>query len=365
MNPGGMTPLAHRLLRRVAAGGPMSVAEYMASALYDPEEGYYRRRQPLGGAGDFVTAPEISQLFGELLGLWCADAWDRLGRPTPVRLIELGPGRGTLMRDLLRAARALPPFAAAVELHLVEVSEALRAEQRATLGEHPATWHESLAAVPEGPFLLVANEFLDALPIRQFERAPDAWRERLVGAAGEGLGFALSGPLPPALIPSALRDAPVGSVLEVCPAAEALVTEIARRAAVGGSAALLVDYGYDVPPLRGSLQAVSRHRSVPVLERPGEVDLTALVDFAAMAGAARRAGAEPWGPVTQGTLLRDLGIHLRAERLAARADETQRAALAAAVRRLTDPSEMGERFLALAITGPDAPAPAGFVAPPP
>ncbi len=364
MNPGGMTPLARRLLRRVAAGGPMNVAEFMASALYDPEEGYYRRRRPLGREGDFITAPEISQLFGELLGLWCADAWDRLGRPTPVRLVELGPGRGTLLRDLLRAARALPPFAAAIELHLVEVSETLREQQRAALGEHAAIWHEDLAEVPEGPFLLVANEFLDALPIRQFERAPDAWRERLVGAAGEGLGFALSGPLPPALIPSALRDAPVGSVVEICPAAEALVSEIARRAAAGRSAALLVDYGYAEAPLKGSLQAVSRHRMVPVLERPGEVDLTALVDFGALAGTARRAGAQAWGPVPQGHLLRDLGIHLRAERLAVQASDAQRAALASAVRRLTDPAEMGERFLALAITGPGAPAPAGFAPPP-
>ncbi len=355
-----MTALARRLLRRVAATGPLSLAEFMASALYDPQDGYYTSKRPIGRAGDFVTAPEISQLFGELIGLWCATCWDQLGRPTPVRLVELGPGRGTLMADLLRAARVLPPFAAALELHLVEISPTLRSEQQAALGDHPATWYDSLDSLPEGPCLLVANEFFDALPIRQYERAPDAWRERLVGAQGEGLGFALSGPLPLALIPDTLRGAPVGSVIEVCGAAQTLAGEIARRVVQGPGAALLIDYGYASPPLRGTLQAVSQHRSAPPLERPGEVDLTALVDFTALATTARQAGANAWGPVSQGALLRDLGIGLRAERLAAKASPSQRAALAAAVQRLTDPAAMGERFLALALTAPGASAPAGF-----
>jgi NADH dehydrogenase [ubiquinone] 1 alpha subcomplex assembly factor 7 len=357
--------LARRLLRRVAASGPMTVAEFMASALYDPAGGYYTTRRPIGAAGDFVTAPEVSQLFGELIGLWCAETWERLGRPAPLRLVELGPGRGTLLADLLRAARVLPDFERALELHLVEISPELRRAQQAVLGGRSATWHASLESVPEGAFLLVANEFLDALPVRQLERAPDAWRERLVGAAGEGLGFALSGPVPLALIPAERRDAPVGSVLELCPAATALAAEIARRAAAGPGAALLVDYGYAAPPLRGTLQAVSRHRAVPPLERPGEVDLTALVDFGAVAGAARAAGAAAWGPVPQGALLGALGIAPRAQRLAARANEAQRAALASAVRRLTDPAEMGERFLALAIAPPGLGAPAGFSAAPP
>ena len=360
-----MNDMARRLLRRVAASGPMSLAEFMASALYDPAGGYYTTRRPIGAAGDFVTAPEVSQLFGEVIGLWCADAWVRLGRPTPVQLIELGPGRGTLLADLLRAARVLPDFERAIELHLVEISPELRAAQQAALGERPASWHASLESVPEGSFLLVANEFLDALPIRQYERAPDTWRERLVGAVGEALGFALSGPVPPVLIPAALRDAPVGSVLEVNHAARALAAEIARRAVQAPGAALLIDYGYAAPPLRGTLQAVSRHRPVPPLERPGEVDLTALVDFGALAEAARGAGAVAWGPVSQGGLLRALGIELRAERLAARATPAQRADLAAALRRLTDPTEMGERFLALAIAPRGLGAPAGFADAPP
>ena len=357
--------LARRLLRRIAATGPMTLAEFMASALYDPAGGYYTTRRPIGAAGDFVTAPEVSQLFGELIGLWCAETWERLGRPAPVRLVELGPGRGTLMADLLRAARVLPEFERALELHLVEISPALRQAQQAALGGRTATWHASLESVPEGPFLLVANEFLDALPLRQFERAPDAWRERLVGAVGEALGFALSGPVPLALIPAARREAPVGSVLELCPAATALAAEIARRAAAGPGAALLIDYGYATPPLRGTLQAVSRHRPVPPLERPGEVDLTALVDFGAVTAAVRAAAAAAWGPVSQGAWLRDLGIALRAERLGARATPAQQADLAAAVRRLTDAAEMGERFLALAITPPALGAPAGFAGAPP
>lgn len=352
--------LERRLLRRIAAQGPMTVAEFMASALHDPAGGYYATRRPIGAAGDFVTAPEVSQLFGELIGLWCADTWDRLGRPDPVRLVELGPGRGTLIADLLRAARVVPAFAAALELHLVELSPELRAQQRAALGGHPATWHERVETLPEGPLLLVANEFLDALPVRQFERAPDAWRERLVGERDGRLAFALSGPVPAALVPPALASAPAGSVFEISPAAAATVGEIARRVAAGPGAALLVDYGYAAAPLRGTLQAVSRHRGVPPLERPGEVDLTALVDFAAVAEAARAAGAVAWGPLGQGTLLQRLGIRQRAERLAAGATPAQRAALLAALHRLVDPAEMGERFLALALAPPGLAPPAGF-----
>lgn len=353
-----MSTLARRLLRRIAAGGPMSLAEFMALSLYDPAEGYYTAGRPIGRDGDFITAPEISQLFGELLGLWCADLWDRMGRPAPLRLIEIGPGRGTLLADLLRAAKVLPPFAAALELHLVEISPSLRAIQQEKLGT--ATWHESLESVPGGPFLLLANELLDALPLRQYERAPDAWRERLVGAEGEALRFVLSGPVPQALIPEACRDAPPGSVVETAPAAQSLVESLARRALAGPGAALLIDYGYRDPPLKGSFQAMSRHRLVPPLERPGEVDLTALVDFGALARTARQAGAVAWGPVGQGSFLQALGIGLRAQRLAAKASPAQRAELDSAVRRLTHPEEMGERFLALAVTAPGMPEPAGF-----
>ncbi len=359
-----MNPLGDVLARRIRAHGPLTVADFMAEALGHPEYGYYTTRDPLGRAGDFTTAPEISQVFGELIGLWCADLWSRMGRPNPVILAELGPGRGTLMRDALRAARLVPEFTAALRLHLVETSPALRRTQAKTLRDHRPDWHETMATLPPGPLLVVANEFFDALPIRQFVKTTEGWREKLVGLSAEAdaLAFALSPGSTPAvaLVPPELREASPGSVAEIGAATLSVVDGLAERLVATGGAALVIDYGYQGPASGDTLQALRRHQRHDPLDAPGTADLTAHVDFTALANAAHQAGAWSWGPVPQGAFLQALGITARLERLLQHAAPGQAADLGIAVRRLIDPAEMGTLFKVLCIAAPDLPPPAGF-----
>jgi NADH dehydrogenase [ubiquinone] 1 alpha subcomplex assembly factor 7 len=356
------TELGRLIARRIALTGPISVADFMAEALGHPRLGYYRKSMPVGAAGDFTTAPEISQMFGELLGAWLAERWLAMGRPRPVRLVELGPGRGTLMADALRATRGVAGFHAAIDLHLVEINEQLRALQRAALAAFRPTWHMRLDDVPAGPMLLVANEFFDALPVRQFERTAHGWVERMVGLApdGETLRFALA----PGLTPyaSVLPDAPPGAQAEISEAGRAIAAAIGARLRRDGGWALIVDYGYE----RGghesgghgaSLQAVRGHRGAGVLDRPGETDLSTHVDFAALVQAV---GMPTFGPVGQGDFLRRLGIARRAEALKARASESQRDAIDAALARLIGPDQMGTLFRVLAVGDDRSAAPAGF-----
>jgi NADH dehydrogenase [ubiquinone] 1 alpha subcomplex assembly factor 7 len=350
-------PLLAHLARRIRDAGPMSVAAYMEDALFHPRWGYYATRDPLGARGDFVTAPEVSQVFGELIGLWCAELWQRLGAPDPVLLVELGPGRGTLMRDALRAARIVPDFARAARLHLVERSPVLRAAQARTLAEAAPLWHDALATAPPGPMLLVANEFLDALPIRQFVRAGAEWRERVVTMTGDALTFALD---PAPATGENLPDAPPGAVCEIRPTSRTLAREIGERLAAAGGAALFVDYGYWPSACGDTLQAVRRHRAHEVLADPGEADLTAHVDFANFAQAAEASGARAWGPVPQGLFLERLGLGARAARLAANAEADAAERIRSGCHRLAAPEAMGTLFKALALTSPDGPAPAGF-----
>jgi len=350
-----VSALAALIERRIRAEGPISIADYMAEALLHPEHGYYTTRDPLGARGDFITAPEVSQIFGELLGLWCADAWNKLGRPPQVILAELGPGRGTLMRDALRALRVIPEFRRALRLHLVERSPALRRAQRATLADAAPLWHDDLAELPEGPLILIANEFLDALPVRQLVRMADGWHERRVGLDAEG---ALTLTLDP-MLAAAPDNAPPGSVRELRPAAAALAERLAARLRAQSGFALFIDYGYAESAFGDTLQALRAHRPHAVLAAPGEADLTAHVDFAAFAAAARRAGARVWGPLPQGALLARLGLAERAAALIAGADPAQIAAIESGSRRLVHPLEMGALFKALALGG-DHPAPAGF-----
>jgi NADH dehydrogenase [ubiquinone] 1 alpha subcomplex assembly factor 7 len=358
-----VTGLADLLARRIRATGPITIAEFMIEALQHPGLGYYSTRDPLGARGDFVTAPEVSQVFGELIGLWCADVWVRMGRPEPVLLVELGPGRGTLMADALRALAVAPDFRHALRLHLVETSPALRAVQAKTLAAAAPTWHHSLDTVPAAPLLLVANEFLDALPIRQFERRSGMWRERRVGLAPDGtLAFVLD-PTPSvsaALIPRRLADAPDGCIAEVRPDAPSLAAELARRLSADGGAALFIDYGHTMSACGDTLQAVRQHRYHPVLEAPGSADLTAHVDFEAFARAAGAAGARTCGPVTQGSFLRSLGIELRVQRLLRGASAEAATTIQSGLRRLIGSEEMGTLFKVLALTHPDLPEPAGF-----
>jgi NADH dehydrogenase [ubiquinone] 1 alpha subcomplex assembly factor 7 len=350
-------PLLSHLRGRIAAEGPMPVASFMEEALFHPRFGYYATRDPLGARGDFITAPEVSQAFGELLGLWCADLWQRIGAPRELMLVELGPGRGTMMADALRAARIVPGFCEAARLHLVERGAPLRAAQERALGPARPRWHDRLDDVPEGPTILLANEFLDALPVRQFVKR-DAWRERRIGVGSDGaLEFVLD------TSPSAV-DAPDGAedgaVRETRPAASVLAQAIAARLARAGGAALVIDYGYAPSACGDTLQAMRRHRRHDILSDPSAADLTAHVDFASFAAAAEAAGARAWGPVPQGAFLLSLGIEARAQQLIARASDEAALLIRSGCRRLVDPAEMGTLFKALALTPADAPAPAGF-----
>jgi len=355
--------LGDLIARRIRATGPLTIAEFMTEALQHPRLGYYATRDPFGAAGDFITAPEVSQVFGELIALWCADVWARMGRPDPALLVEPGPGRGTLMADALRALAVAPGFRRALRLHLVETSPALRGLQARALTAAGPTWHDSLETVPAGPLLLIANEFLDALPIRQFERRGAAWHERCVDVASDGTLAVVLDPAPSAaaaLISPRLATAPAGSVAEVRPAAIGLATDIARRLMAHGGAALIIDYGHAETACGDTLQAVRQHRYHPVLEAPGSADLTAHVDFQAFADVARAAGARVWGPVAQGAFLRSLGIEARERQLLAHAQPESRAMIESGVHRLIDGREMGTLFKVLALTHPDLPMPAGF-----
>jgi len=351
------------IVRRIRAAGPITMADYMAEALGHPVHGYYMRGDPFGRAGDFTTAPEISQMFGELVGLWCVDTWRRMGAPGRAVLVELGPGRGTLMADALRAIAVDPAARAALDPHLVETSPALAAVQRARLAGAGATWHTGIGTVPEGPMVAIANELFDALPVRQVERTPAGWRERMVGVGPDGrltVALAPAATAAAMLVPASLRDAPSGAVAEMAPAALVLADALARRVAARVGAALIVDFGDETPAGRPTLQAVRGHARAEPLADPGEADLAAAVDFGALARAAREAGAAAWGPVPQGRFLHALGLGLRAERLRRRAAPEQAAAIDVAVRRLAAPEGMGTLFKALAIAHPALGTPAGF-----
>lgn len=348
--------------RRIALGGPMPVAEYMALCLGHPGHGYYMTRDPLGAAGDFVTAPEVSQMFGEVLGLALARAWTALGAPAPFCLAEAGPGRGTLMADILRATARVPGFRDALRLHLVETSPALRALQAERLAAARPVWVESLEALPPLPLLLVANEFLDALPVRQFVATPRGWRERVVGLRDGALAFGLAdGPVGdpgPASAPDFAPDfgpdfapdfgpAPPGTLREWSPLREAAAAAIGRHIAERGGFALLVDYG-DWEGTGDTLQAVKAHAFADPLAEPGACDLTSHVVFADIARAAGAAGAQVLGFAAQGTVLARLGIAARAAALSeSRPDRA--GVIARQLTRLTDPSEMGTLFKVLAL----------------
>ena len=338
------------LLHRMQREGSVPVADYMQAAAQQ----YYARGDVFGAAGDFITAPEISQTFGELIGLWCAVVWQNMGAPASFQLVECGPGRGTLMKDLLRAAARVPGCSAAARVHLVEQSPALREKQRATLSGHTVTWHETVDGVPRGPMILVANEFLDALPIRQFEMTLAGWQERYVAADAAGnLTFVLK-PGTPDGAPSAKP----GDIFETSPAIAAFVGNVAARISRDGGAALLVDYGHGTTALGDTLQAVKRHKPCGIFETPGEADLTAHVDFAAVRAAAK--GARVWGPMAQGTWLSGLGIKLRGLQLAKGKDAATAQAIESGIRRLTEADAMGALFKVMALTHPSLAMPEGF-----
>lgn len=349
--------LRERLIAQIAASGPMPVADYMTVCLHDPRDGYYATRPALGEGGDFLTSPMVSQMFGELIGLWMVSVWRSMGRPAPFRLVEIGAGDGTLMEDLRRAAARDPDFLAAADLWLVEVSPPLKASQAARLGGG-VSWADRLEQVPDGaPLLLVANEVLDCLPAHQFVRTETGWARRVVGLSAEGdLVFGLS-PLAP---DPGFPEAPAGAVLERSPAQAALGTEIGHRLAADGGAALIFDYGRDSPGFGDTLQALKAHRKLHPLEAPGEADLTVHADFPAVAAASRSAGAVVRPLLSQGEFLNRLGLGHRAETLArARPDRAEQ--IERQVHRLAGEDQMGRLFKVLCVHSPGLDAP-GFEA---
>lgn len=357
-----MSPLAKILKEAIQRDGPISVEEWMSICLGHPEHGYYTTGEPFGKQGDFTTAPEISQMFGELLGLWAAVVWQQMGAPKKAQLIELGPGRGTLMSDALRAAKGVPGFIGAVSVHMVETSPALTALQKQALADAGAEtqWHQAIEEVPGGPSIIIGNEFLDALPIRQWVKDGDHWRERCVDVIDNLFEFALGDQVDPSDIPEVFRKASDGDIFESSPITNDIIQKISARLCQFGGAAVFIDYGHSATGLGETLQAVKNHGYAKPLRDPGQQDLTAHVNFAAIAQVAREVGARPWGPITQGELLERLGISARATSLLASATKEQAVELASARQRLTAPDGMGRLFKAIAISHPDAPAPPGF-----
>jgi NADH dehydrogenase [ubiquinone] 1 alpha subcomplex assembly factor 7 len=346
-----MTPLEREIREIIETQGPMTVSDYMQLCLTHPRHGYYVTRDPLGRRGDFVTAPEVSQMFGELIGAWAAAVWQQMGSPAGAHLVELGPGRGTLMADALRAARALPECRAALSVHLVEISPALRARQEEALAaEGPIQWHETIESVPDGPAIVIANEFVDALRVHQFVKDSDGWHLRVVGIVDGKLGF-LVVPIPlPKEFNDESPDAPNGTILELRD--EAPIEILSHRLVDQSGAALIIDYGHARLGFGDTLQAVRNHRYADPLADPGEADLTTQVNFGELVVWARRNGAATYGPISQGEFLRRLGIAERARRLKAQATSKQSLDVDEALARLTAPNQMGELFKVLAIADP-------------
>lgn len=353
-----MTGLRDILLRRITLDGPMSVAEYMTLCLLHPEHGYYTTRDPLGASGDFTTAPEISQMFGEMLGLWVAQVWMDQGRPAPFTLAELGPGRGTLMADALRVTRGVPGFHGALRLHLVEASPVLRTAQAAALADFAPAFHDSTETLPDQPLFLIANEFFDALPIRQFQRKGDGWAERMVGVRDGQLVMGLAPPAPLSALDHRLGDTAEDQIIETSPAAAPIMASIAERIATYGGAALIVDYG-DWRSRGDTWQALRHHAYADPLAHPGQADLTAHVDFEALAQAAAPLRAAPLTP--QGVFLDRLGMGARAHQLAQALSGARLESHQSAYRRLTHRDEMGQLFKILGLAPTPTPDLPGFV----
>ena len=361
-----VAPLETEIRRRIEIGGPLPVAQYMQLCLTHPRHGYYATRDPLGAAGDFVTAPEISQMFGELIGLWAAAAWRAIGSPEQVRLVELGPGRGTMMLDALRAAKVMPEFRAAIALHLVEISPTLEKLQRQTLsaGDVPVSWHRTLEEVPDGPTIILANEFFDALPVHQAVMCADGWHERVVKIGENGkLHFSIDRdpiPLFDEFLPSGLGAAKIGEIFEW--RADKIALELGRRVVHFGGVALIIDYGHAQSALGDTLQAVVSHSFADPLTAPGLVDLTAHVDFQALAQAAEGMGARAHGPIPQAEFLRRLGIEERAAALRSGAPQEYATAIDAALARLTSEERtgMGRMIKAMALSRPSLDSLPGF-----
>jgi len=365
-----MSHMSQRLRERIETSGPLSIASFMTQALFDPQDGFYATKDPIGAGSDFITAPEVSQMFGELLGLWAAQSWHDMGRPDPFYLIELGPGRGTMMSDILRACRAAPGFLDAVRVTLIEASAALKAVQAKTLGPSGAQiqWVKDLERVPPGPSLIIGNEFLDCLPVRQAIKHEDVWHERLVGLDPDDRDqfvFVLGPPLgiDESLIPASLIDSPPGSLVELRPGdqqiLETLQARFAQNPETNPGRALFIDYGPASSEIGDTLQAIRSHEKVAPLDQPGTADLTARVDFESLIAFAADLDITAYGPEEQGRFLLSLGIETRAAALIQTAPD-QRKNFAKQVWRLTDPEQMGRLFKLVCFDSLKLPVPPGF-----
>ena len=360
-----MTALNNILKQQIHTEGSLSIAQFMAEALGNPQHGYYQKSNPFGQEGDFITAPEISQVFGELIGIWCAASWQQMGSPD-CALIEMGPGRGTLMRDLLRGTRHIPGFHQHIDVHLVENSPYLAAIQKDSVhiyNDVMVSWHEDVLHLPQKPLLFVANELWDALPIYQYIKTDKGWCERRVALdADDNLTFihvklderssrALTEKYP---------DAPLQAVVESCPAGLNIIKTIAQHIKTWGGVGLVIDYGYQESPWETTLQAVKSHQYHSVLEDIGEADITAHVDFGALKNAAEQEGVQVHGAISQSRFLQSLGIEERARILLKNADKAQQADILSRIERLVHPDQMGELFKVMALASPTQPVPVGF-----
>jgi NADH dehydrogenase [ubiquinone] 1 alpha subcomplex assembly factor 7 len=343
------TPLADELRTLIAQEGPMSFERYMGLCLGHPEHGYYMNRDPFGALGDFITAPEISQVFGELIGLWIADVWQNMGSPPSFHLIELGAGRGTLMKDALRALKVLPECFQAAHIHIVDMSPALQRIQVATLKDHSISWHTSIETLPEGTSIIIANEFFDALPVRQYQRYEGHWYERMITVDTHGALQCCLSPSPEMMLQ---KEAEEGAILELSPHVISTIATLAGRIEAQGGALLIIDYGYASPAMGDTVQALKDHEPIDVLATPGEADITAHVNFPSLKATAERFGCKVYGAVTQADFLESLGLHLRVAMLKKRADETQCITLDEGAKRLTErtPKGMGSLFKVMAVT---------------
>jgi len=345
-----MSPLEQHIRKLIVRDGPLSVAAYMDLALQHPVYGYYRQHDPLGRDGDFITAPEISQMFGEMLGLWAADVWRQLGQPRHIILLELGPGRGTLMTDMLRATAKIVDFHKSIDLYFLESNQSLRHVQQEKLHPYNPSYVDDLDQLPLEPTLIIANEFFDALPILQFEKTFQGWRERKITIVNNELNFVMAAPdLMPSLTPHRLQDVKPGFVFEYSPESLRVARQISRHVLKNKGAALIVDYGFLEPSGQSTFQAIAHHAYANVLQNPGEIDLTAHVDFHALKMVAQEEGGYVGGPLGQGALLKNLGIEIRAAQLKSIANAAQGADINNALLRLTDDAYMGALFKALTI----------------
>ncbi len=362
-----MNALESYLIKLIKTQGPISIASFMAEALGNESHGYYMKKDPFGQSGDFTTAPEISQMFGEMIGLWLGGNWKNMNSPEKLHLVELGPGRGTLMQDILRSMKIIPGLLNVLEVHLVEMSPVLRRLQEKNLHDFSnITWHNRVRDVLDHargePVLFIANEFFDALPVRQFQKAETGWHERLLCLGAEEQLCIQLAPMasPEQMIPSALHRADLGSIVEVCTMAEHILAELAEHIRDHGGTGLIIDYGHDTHGTGNTLQAVKNHKYIDILSDPGDVDLTTHVNFQRLKEIALNCEMQVFGPVEQGKFLKSIGIEARAESLLAIATDSQRKDILSALHRLTDASEMGSLFKVMALTDPTLTGVLGF-----